>query len=148
MVTLGVLVVMVGFVVWRVRADSPPPPVAPDDAAVRVAITSDPAAADAVGQHLLDTVGPGDCVAPDSPELGPLAGVGTWTHVCVVGTADGSFRQARSDRVVEGLGVSFGDEPPFEPDVCRRRIEGRWWEWYPAPGAPTPCADGWTFRGA
>lgn len=147
-VVLGVLAVILGFVAWRVRADSPPPPVAPADDAVRSAIEADPDAADAIGQHLLDTMSPGECVAPDSPELGPLAGIGTWTHVCVSGTDDGSFRQATSDVTFPGLGIAFGDRPPAEPHVCYRRIEGRWWEWYVAPGAPTPCADGWKFQGA
>jgi hypothetical protein len=147
-VALGVLMMIAGFVAWRVRADSPSPPVAPSDDALRAAIEADPAAADAVGQHLLDAMGPGQCVAPDSLELGPLAGVGTWTHVCVSGTQDGSFRQAKSDWVAGGLGIAFGGESPGEPDVCYRRIEGRWMEWYAAPGAPEPCADGWTFQGA
>jgi hypothetical protein len=146
---LGVLVMIVGFVAWRVRADRPPPPVAPTDDAVRAVVEADPAAADAAGQHLLDTMAPGDCLAPDSPELGPLAGVGAWTHVCVLGGPDGSSRQAKSDWVAGGVAIAFGERSPAEPDVCFRTVAGRWMEWYPAVVNPLQgCADGWAFQGA
>jgi hypothetical protein len=148
-VVLAALAVVVGLVTWRVRADGPPPPVAPSDDAVRAAIAADPDGAEAAGQHLLDTRSPRECLPADSPELGPLVGVGRWTTICVSGTLDGSFRQARSDWVPGTVAVSFGDQPPFEPDVCRRRISGRWWEWYPSAVNPVQsCADGWTFQGA
>lgn len=147
-VVLGLLVVG-AVVVWRVRADSPPSAKAPDDSAVRAAVTADPVAADAAGQHLLDTVTKGECLAPDSTALGPLAGTGAWTRVCVLGDLGATDRQAKSDWVAGGVGISYGGPSPFEPYVCFRSLDGGWTEWFPSStlDPAQPCPSGWRFQG-
>ncbi len=148
-VVVGLLVV--GAVVgWRVRADSPPAAKAPDDSAVRAAVAADPNAAEAAGQHLIDTVAKGGCVSPDSADLGPLAGVGSWSHVCVMGELGSTDRRAKSDWVTGAVGVTYGGSSPSEPDVCFRSLGGGWTEWFPSAALDPaqPCPSGWRFQGA
>lgn len=148
-VVVGLLVV--GAVVgWRVQADRPPPAKAPDDSAIRAAVAAEPNAAQAAGQHLLDTVARGGCTTPDSTDLGPLAGVGSWSRVCVMGDPGSAERQAKSDWVTGAVGVAYGGPAPIEPDVCFRSLGGGWIEWFPAAtlDPAQPCPSGWHFQGA
>ena len=146
-VALAVLVVVI-FIVVRREPENSPATTTPRDPVLQAAIERDVVGSDNVGERILNTVDRGSCVPAGNIDLGPLTGAGPWTRVCVMGTPDGSFQQAGVDGGSDGLHLTYGDEPPAQPHSCSRHIQGRWWEWYVAPGAPRPCEDGFTFQGA
>ena len=116
-VALAVLVVVI-FIVVRREPDNSPATTTPRDPVLQAAIESDIVASDSVGERILDTVDRGSCVPAGNIDLGPLAGAGAWSRVCVMGTPDGSFQQAGVNGGSDGLHLTYGDGPPAQPYSC------------------------------
>jgi hypothetical protein len=107
----------------------------------------------AAGDRLLAQIGPGECTNTDGVDVGPLTDAGPWQDACATGpiSRGGQARRlsirsadARSLRLVYA-----GDEGPFEPNSCTRRIIDRWWAVRTAGTDPaSPCPLGFAFSGS